>query len=118
MGYDLIVEPLSTNTLENVLFSIETLDAEGLRYETSIIVAQPHRQRRVWLTCRRWMQAAGLINNHPPAEPEAEPELFGGEHRFRQSMLGEVRRIMQYGRKGDIEMEEPPAHIIRMLRDA
>lgn len=115
---DILVESLSTNTLENVLFSLKIFAAQGLGCKSAIIVAQPHRQRRVWLTCRRWMQDTTLINHHPPAEPENEPELFGGEYRFYHSMLGEIRRIIEYGEKGDIEREELPARIVRMLRDA
>jgi uncharacterized SAM-binding protein YcdF (DUF218 family) len=114
---DIIIESTSTNTLENVLFSIRTLDGLGLKCKSSIIVAQPHRQRRVWLTCRRWMTDITLINHHPPAKPETEAERFGSAKKLQESMRGEIERIMKYGLKGDIEADEVPAGIVDVLRN-
>jgi len=101
-------EPLSTNTLENVLFSRELLKEKSLSPEAVILVAQSYRQRRVWLTCRKWLEGIRLINLPPPARFKEEIERFGGLKAFSSRLTGEIDRIITYGGKGDLFLEELP----------
>ena len=115
--YSVLIEPLSTNTLENVLNSRALLADREIPHNRIILVAQPHRQRRVWLTCRRWIPGARLINNPPPSEYDWEVSLFGGSEAFHASMIGEVERIVKYGKSGDIERKALPRWTESLLVD-
>jgi uncharacterized SAM-binding protein YcdF (DUF218 family) len=107
-GSAILVEPRSTNTLENVLNSRALLEERGVPHARIIITAQPHRQRRVWLTCRRWFADSSLFNSPPPTEWRGESGRFGGVQELLSSMIGEMRRIEEYGGRGDIAFENPP----------
>jgi hypothetical protein len=102
-----LVEPCSTNTKENVLFSRELLRKEALAAERLIVVAQPHRQRRVYLTCRKHLFPMKIVNSPPPASFEGEIARFG-EDVFIRCLTGEVKRILRYGATGDLFPEEFP----------
>jgi uncharacterized SAM-binding protein YcdF (DUF218 family) len=107
----ILMESTSTNTLENVLNSKMLLAERGVHHERAIVVAQSHRQRRVWLTCRRWLPRTEFINCPPHATFEAEKERLGGDEAYHAAMVGELERIIAYGRAGDIVLEEIPRRI-------
>jgi hypothetical protein len=112
----ILIETASTNTLENVLNSRRLLRESGVPHGRIIIVAQPHRQRRVWLTCRKWLPGTELLNSPPVSEYAAEEALFGGGQAFLSSLGGEVERITKYGRTGDIALEEIPSWVTDAIR--
>jgi uncharacterized SAM-binding protein YcdF (DUF218 family) len=112
----IMTEPRSTNTLENVLFSKDVLHHTKTRVESIILVAQPHRQRRVWHTCTRWMPEILFINYPPRTVFEDEITRFGDTDTFVSSLLGEVKRITAYGVKGDITSEPEPGQIGRIVK--
>jgi uncharacterized SAM-binding protein YcdF (DUF218 family) len=112
----IVMESTSTNTLENVQNSKMLLTERGIHHERAIVVAQPHRQRRVWLTCRRWLPRTEFINSPPHSTLEAEVERLGGEEAYRASMVGELERILAYGRAGDIVSEDIPRRILDISR--
>lgn len=84
--------------------------------ESIILVAQPHRQRRVWHTCIRWMPETLFINHPPLTVFEDEIARFGGNDAFVSSILGEAKRITAYGVKGDITSEPEPLQIGRIVQ--
>jgi uncharacterized SAM-binding protein YcdF (DUF218 family) len=104
----IIVEPSSGNTLENVLNTRTLLAEKCIAHGRIILVAQPHRQRRVWLTCRKWLRQTGFVNSPPETDFDSEVGRFGGVRGFTESMIGEVRRIELYGERGDLERENIP----------
>jgi hypothetical protein len=102
-----LVEFSSTNTKENVLFSRELLRKKHPPVRRAIVVAQPHRQRRVYLTCRKHLFPVKIVNCPPPASFEGEIARFG-EDIFNRCLTGEVERIVRYGATGDLFPEEIP----------
>ena len=115
---DVLVESASTNTAENILFSNETLKKAGLGITLDqglkgvIVVASPYRQRRVWLTMRKFCPGVSIQNSPPPATFEQEFELFAMKNEnLILLMLGEVDRLREYPAKGFIAFEEIPAEI-------
>jgi uncharacterized SAM-binding protein YcdF (DUF218 family) len=107
-----LMESTSKNTLENVLNSKMLLTERGVHHERAIVVAQPHRQRRVWLTCRKWLPRTEFINCPPHSTLEAEKERLGGDEAYHAAMVGELERIVNYGRADDILAEEIPRRIM------
>ncbi len=111
----ILTEEDSTHTLENVLRSRDLLTALGPLPTSALMVALPHRQRRVWLTCRRHLPGVELINAPPPADLDEQEALLGGPDAYARHMLGELDRIERYGARGDIA-EDSPGEAIQAAR--
>lgn len=112
----ILVEPLSTNTLENVQMSRELLAGKGIKLTSAVLVAQPHRQRRVWRCCLKHLPGMRLVNAPPPSFFEQEQELMGGARAFAEALKGEVHRIERYGGWGDLEPEQLPEPVADAVR--
>jgi uncharacterized SAM-binding protein YcdF (DUF218 family) len=107
----ILVEQNSANTLENVLFSIKLLEDKQLYPKSIIIVTKPHLQRRVWLTCKKHFKDTVFINHPYPSNFEEEIKWYKNYRAFVQSIEGEIRRIIEYGKAGDLEEEPLPTTV-------
>jgi len=117
----ILVEPDSTNTLENVLLSQQVLADSGVNLTRAVLVAQPHRQRRVWRCCLKQLPGVRLYNAPPPSSFKQEQQIMGGAQAFAEALKGEVRRMERYGGWGDLEPEhlpEPVADAVRWIGQA
>jgi hypothetical protein len=113
-----LLEQSSTNTGENVTFSLAMLAAHepllrpGHELRSAVIVANPYRQRRVWLTCRKQMGDVGLHNAPPVSSFEQQAELFRAKGQDITGLLvGEVERLVRYGELGYMIACLPPPEI-------
>ena len=109
----LIVEPSSTNTGENVRFSLELLEKAGLAIRSAILVATPFRQRRVNLT---WSKVTGGVRaqNAPPGSNLAtDCRIFAarGEDLIAQ-LPGEIDRLQTYPPRGWIDHAPVPSDVL------
>ncbi|MDB4433412.1 YdcF family protein [bacterium] len=112
---DIQIERCSANALENVKFSKRAIESTLSKTEgPAIIVANPCHQRRMWLTCTRQIPGIELINAPPVSCFEDEVKLYA-KYGFDYVawIVGEVKRIIRYGGKGDITYEEVPPSILR-----
>ncbi len=118
-GAALFIESGSTNTPENVRFSLALLAAldPPFTFGSALLVAHPYRQRRVWLTCRKLLPDVALLNAPVPSTLEADVALF---HRagtaYAPLLLGEVGRIRTYAARGDIAAMPLPDEVLRIYR--
>lgn len=119
---DFIVENQSTNTSENMQFTLAMLEDYIGNFNINVpvrvaLVANPYRQRRVWLTFKKQWPAAVPFN--APAETSFAHELKKFEKKgfdLVSLMLGEIERITDYGEKGWIEKTNVPARIMECYR--
>lgn len=104
---DIIIEDRSTNTGENIRFSMERMKEEspvfnfenGIR--SAILVATPARQLRVYLTVKMHLENIELINLPPETSYHENDELFYGKgENFSSQLTGEIRRLIEYPAKG------------------
>ena len=118
---NLIVENKSTNTGENLRFSINILQEKfpelWKKIETGdiLIVANAFRQRRVELTTKKILPKASLISCPPETSFESECILFEAKGQHLQEQLpGEIKRIMEYPKHNWI-VEKPIPHEIKHI---
>jgi hypothetical protein len=117
---NIFVENRSTNTSENILFSIALLKTQSpdWHFESGIqraaLVATPYRQRRVYLTFKKLLPHIELFNLPPERTLEANRKLFAnkGEH-LDDLLVPELDRILTYPDKGWIVREPVPADILK-----
>jgi len=104
---DILIEDQSTNTGENVRFSIQMLKNHqpDFNFEvgvsSAILVATPARQRRVYLSARQQLPHIELINLPPELSYNDNLLIFNrkGEN-FTEQLVGEIYRLIEYPAKG------------------
>jgi uncharacterized SAM-binding protein YcdF (DUF218 family) len=118
-----ILEKKSTNTAENLRFSVEVLRdlpvplLFGKNLRSAFIVANAYRQKRVWLTCVHLFPNVEFINSPPETTYEKEHALFKEKDLdYVQCLTGEVERIMQYGKRGFIKKVTIPEPVLCAYR--
>ena len=101
-----LIENRSTNTLENVLFSIEIIEKElGLKNIKSIIaVVKNYHARRALMTLKKHLPETIKLFSAPYFSPHY---AFTKNNWFetdagKEKVLEEVRKIDTYMKKGDI----------------
>ena len=113
-----IIEDTSTNTGENVQFTIQKLKdnfpdlAFDNEIRSAILVANAYRQRRVWLTCRKYLPFLLAYNTSPATTFDQERDRFAAKgFDFIQLLVGEIYRIIKYGQAGYLIQEDIPDHV-------
>jgi len=109
------LEDKSTNTGENIKLTLDMLrdkNPEFSSFRKLIIAANSYRQRRVWLTCKKYFKNTELINSPPDTNFEEELEMFEriGED-LCSHLIQELVRIRTYPDNGYIEKNVIPKEI-------
>ena len=108
----ILIEARSTNTGENVDFSRQLLAEHGLRPRRAIAVQKPYMERRTLATfARRWPELEVLVtspqiafDDYPTAEIRRDDVIH--------IMVGDLQRLIVYGRKGWSEPQAVPAEVV------
>lgn len=102
-----VVENRSTNTGENVRFTLDLLAAShpelapGIGLRTALLVASPARLRRVRLTWRKSVPSVAGWGLAPVSTFETEAALHAAKGiDFRALLIGEIDRLRDYPARG------------------
>ncbi|HSD26204.1 MAG TPA: YdcF family protein [Vicinamibacteria bacterium] len=108
----ILIESRSTNTGENVDFSRQLLAEHGLRPRKAIAVQKPYMERRTLATfARRWPALEVLVTS-PRIDLEAYPTGEIRRDDVIHIMVGDLQRLIVYGRKGWSAPQDVPAEVI------
>ncbi len=110
----LMTEPASTNTGENVRFSLSLLQEAGWQIDSAILVATPFRQRRVNQTWSKVTAGIPFQSAPPPSDFSTDKAIFRakGEDLIAQ-LPGEIERLQSYPKRGWIENVSIPTDVLR-----
>ena len=105
----IFLEPNSTNTGENVLFTKKLLDDKGIKVNKVIAIQKPYMERRTFATLRKQWPEVELSTTSPLLSFE---EYYNSDlvfkDRFINVMVGDLLRIKEYPKLGfQIEQEIP-----------
>jgi uncharacterized SAM-binding protein YcdF (DUF218 family) len=115
-----MLENQSTNTGENIRFSIKKMQENGYwppgGFQKILLVATPYRQRRVFRTCRLFFSGTELVNCPPASHYEKDSRLYASKGEdLDQLLLGEMKRLRDYPAKGFMEKENIPPHLLEFV---
>ena len=111
-GENILIEPHSTNTGENIAFTRRLLDDKGLNPDRFIVVQKPYMERRSYATFRKLWPEKDLI----VTSPQVSFQNYLSEYTNRSLsvadvvsiMVGDLQRIKLYPALGfQIEQEIP-----------
>jgi uncharacterized SAM-binding protein YcdF (DUF218 family) len=104
----ILIEPESTNTGENVIFSRRLLEHRGFDPKSFILVQKPYMERRACATFMNFWPGKRLIAASPPATFTDYPTAELPKDLVINIMVGDLQRIRAYPQKGfQIEQDIP-----------
>lgn len=104
----ILVENCSTNTGENILFTQQLLQAEGLDPQAFIVVQKPYMERRSYATFKRHWPSKDLLVTSPQIHFEDYPTEEIPMEKVISIMVGDLQRIKCYPEKGFQVYQEIP----------
>ncbi|KAI1488336.1 DUF218-domain-containing protein [Biscogniauxia mediterranea] len=109
----LIVEPLSTNTGENVRFTHALLRKRGLNLRSFILVQKPYMERRAYATFKKqWPDPdTEILVTSPRLTWEEYPNKENPKDLVLNIAVGDLLRIKEYPAKGFQIAQDLPEHV-------
>ena len=96
----ILLEPRSTNTGENIVFSRELLAARGLDPERFIVVQKPYMERRAYATFMQQWPGKEIRMASPPLDWDDYPNELLSKEVILPLLVGDVQRMRLYAEKG------------------
>lgn len=109
----IITEIKSTNTLENVIFGLETLKEHDLPHHKIIITSKPFHMRRCLATFQK--HSSGLEILCCPPQGTFEELIDRPRDEYYKRLTEELLRLKRYGEKGDILTQDIPPEILEIV---
>jgi hypothetical protein len=117
---DIITEPYSTNTEENLRFTQDVLQKINPKFtfgngiHSVLKVSNAYRQRRAYLTCKKIFPGVQFVNTPAVTTFENEVELYKTKDQdLLRHLSGEIERMIKYPKMGFIVEEKIPEEILR-----
>jgi uncharacterized SAM-binding protein YcdF (DUF218 family) len=108
----ILIEDRSTNTGENVDFSRQLLEGKGLPPRKAIAVQKPYMERRTLATFRqRWPELEVVVTS-PLIAFDDYATLEIRKDDVITILVGDLQRLIVYGRKGWSAPQEVPAEVL------
>lgn len=104
----ILIEPEARNTLENIVLSARIIAREVSwdRVSSIAICCKPVHARRAYMTARQHLPKHVDLLMLPPRHPaDLQPEDWWATQAGKARVLGEIRRIAEYGLKEDLSIE-------------
>ncbi|KAH6653804.1 DUF218 domain-containing protein [Truncatella angustata] len=112
----IIVEPLSTNTGENVRFTWKLLEEMSLRLNSFVLVQKPYMERRTYATFKKqWPdESTMIIVTSPQLAWDDYPDNDNPRDLVTNIMVGDLIRIRDYPKMGFQIYQEIPAEVMEV----
>jgi uncharacterized SAM-binding protein YcdF (DUF218 family) len=105
----ILLEPESTNTGENVIFSRRLLEQRGNDPKSLILVQKPYMERRAYATFMNFWPGKRVIASSPPLTFADYPTAELPKDLVINIMVGDLQRISVYPQRGfQIAQDIPP----------
>jgi uncharacterized SAM-binding protein YcdF (DUF218 family) len=107
----ILIEPESTNTGENIVFSRRVLAAQKLEPDSFILVQKPYMERRAWATFMNFWPGKRVLAASPPISFAEYPTPDLPKELVINIMIGDLQRISRYPALGFQIAQEIPAEV-------
>ncbi len=107
----ILIENVSTNTGENILFTQRLLERKGLRPDSFIVVQKPYMERRAYATFKKYWPFKKLLVTSPQISLDNYPTDAIPLEKVINIMTGDLQRIKLYPSRGFQVYQEIPAEV-------
>jgi uncharacterized SAM-binding protein YcdF (DUF218 family) len=109
----ILVEDHSTNTGQNIQFSMEILGGEGCVIRKALLVHKPYMERRALATALKVWPGIDYCTSSPPIAFEDYPNCNISLDHLIHIMVGDFQRILIYPQKGFQIPQEIPENVLQ-----
>jgi uncharacterized SAM-binding protein YcdF (DUF218 family) len=96
----ILVEPRATNTSENVTYTRQLLQKEGIAARSVILVSRPYQQRRAYATAKKVWPEVEILCSSERLPLREYVESIGDTDKVINMLVGDTQRITVYAEKG------------------
>lgn len=107
----ILIENKSTNTGENIDFSIRLLEIQGIKFEKIILVHKPYMERRAYATFRKHFPDIKVQITSPQIPYEKYPNKIISKREMINIIVGDTQRVKLYSEKGFSVKQEIPRQV-------
>jgi uncharacterized SAM-binding protein YcdF (DUF218 family) len=107
----ILIENKSTNTGENVVFTMQLLKNSGLDPQSFILVQKPYMERRSYATFKKHVDDKKVLVTSPQIDFEDYPTTDLPMEKVINIMVGDLLRIKLYAEKGFQIPQEIPEDV-------
>jgi len=107
----ILIENKSTNTGENIIFTMKILKEKGMDPQSFIVVQKPYMERRAFATFKKILPDKKLIVTSPQISYEDYPNEALSKDKVLNVMVGDLQRIKIYPEKGFQIPQEIPKDV-------
>lgn len=107
----ILIENKSTNTGENIAFTMKLLKEKNLDLQSFIVVQKPYMERRAFATFKKHLPEKKIIVTSPQISFENYPNEKISKDNMINIMVGDLQRIKIYPEKGFQIPQEIPEDV-------
>lgn len=111
----IILENKSSNSAENLLFTLKILAEKGIQAEKIIAVHKPYMEKRLWAAMQVYWPQVQAVYTSPQVSVEehiAHAEMIGMTRKgVIETIVGDVQRMELYAQKGYQRAVEIPTEV-------
>ncbi|MFF9222127.1 YdcF family protein [Streptomyces viridosporus] len=107
-----LVEPRARNTGENIRFSRELLEGEGIEVSSVLLISKPYEERRAYATARKLWCEVEVISASTPMTLDEYVDSIGDARLVIDMLVGALQRLMIYPEQGFMISQPVPADVL------
>lgn len=98
----ILVEPKATNTGDNIDFTRNLLQENGLLDDirSAMLISRPYQQRRSWAICRKRWPGVDVLCSSAPLPLDDYIQTIGDVDRVINMLVGDTQRLWVYPARG------------------
>ncbi|MET9928379.1 MULTISPECIES: YdcF family protein [unclassified Streptomyces] len=106
-----LVEPRARNTGENIRFSREVLEEEGVEVTSVLLISKPYEERRAYATARKLWPEVEIVSASTPMSLDEYVDSIGDARLVIDMLTGALQRLMIYPDQGFMISQPVPADV-------
>ncbi|MDG9693023.1 YdcF family protein [Streptomyces sp. DH17] len=108
----ILVEPRARNTGENIRFSRELLEKEGIEVASVLLISKPYEERRAYATARKLWPAVEVVSASAPMTLDEYVDSIGDARLVIDMLVGALQRLMLYPEQGFMISQPVPSDVL------
>ncbi|WP_432080022.1 YdcF family protein [Streptomyces sp. WAC 04229] len=108
----ILVEPRARNTGENIRFSRELLEKEGIEVASVLLISKPYEERRAYATARKLWPAVEVVSASAPMTLDEYVDSIGDARLVIDMLVGALQRLMIYPEQGFMISQPVPSDVL------